>query len=134
MTGFSAKSRTEICAQCVQLQNHMKLCGIHEPQRVSYPTKGKDDKIKFTNVRKQIPALFTVYADFELALVEKFQGDVSSTGIWNEEEFKKHLDNPPMCLTDKGVTWWRCEQHKAFMYQEHKAISYKYMIVSNIPG
>ena len=135
MTGFSAKSRTETRAQCAQLQKHMELCSTHDAQRVAYPTKGKDDKIKFGNIRKQMAAPFTVYADFESALIEKFKGDVS-TGILDEKQFEEHLKNlqPPLCLTAKGVTWWKHEQRKAFMYQEHKAISYKYVIVSDLPG
>ena len=34
----------------------------------------------------------------------------------------------------KGVKMWQEQERKAVMYQEHQAISYKYVSVSSIPG
>ena len=48
-----------------------------KPQRVSYPEKGKDDKLKFTNIHKQLKAPFVVYADFESCL--KMESDIETT-------------------------------------------------------
>ena len=134
LTGFTAANKDETREECKRLQEHKELCQQHRAQRVIYPTKDKDDSTKFENIRKQHPAPFRIYADFEAALIEKFIGDVS-IGIHNVEEFEKYLhENCPKCLSEKGIAEWKKEQRKATMYQEHKPISYKYIIVSDVDG
>ena len=132
LTGFSTKNRLETRDRCERLKKHEELCYSHQPQRVSYPIEGKDNVLKFNMIRKQLRAPFRVYVDFEAALVDVFSGDVS-TGILNQEQLEKHLSNPPMCLTKSGEKAWREQEQKSFIYQEHRPISYKYIIVSDLP-
>ena len=134
LTGFSTSSADETRDKCKRLQEHMKLCTTHDAQRVSYPTKEDDDnKIRFTNIRKQLAAPFVIYADFEAALAPTFDEAVP-TGIEDPELQKKYLDDPPGGMTKKGERIWREEASKAVKYQEHKAVSYNYLITSNVPG
>lgn len=52
----------EICLRQNSFTRHLEYCQNHEIQRVEM----SDKKIlKFTNIRKQYPMLFVVYADFE---------------------------------------------------------------------
>ena len=66
--GFKPKKEEKTREECINLQKHQKHCKTLNPQRVSYPEKGKDDKLKFTNIHKQLKAPFVVYADFESCL------------------------------------------------------------------
>ena len=134
LTGFTTRSKDETRENCKRLQEHIELCQQHQPQRVSYPVQGVDDMLTYKNIYKQLPVPFRIYADFEAALVEVFRGDVT-TGIFDQQEYEKYLDeNWPKCLTPKGVEIWKREMRKAVMYQEHRPISYKYIIVSDVDG
>ena len=98
LTGFSVSTVGKTRDKCKRLQEHMKLCNTHDAQRVSYPKKDEDDKIRFTNIRKQLAAPFVIYADFESALVPTLSGDVP-TGIDDPELRKQYEDDPPGGMT-----------------------------------
>ena len=46
------------------LNEHVPLCGQHEPQQIVYPTPGKN-MLKFDKVHYQLHVPFTVYVNFE---------------------------------------------------------------------
>ena len=84
------KGRKHFCMYCFQcfsservLNNHTVDCVIiNEKQAIKMPEPGS--KIAFTNYRKQLPAPFVIYADFE-AITEKVSQKKSHT-----EQYQKH--------------------------------------------
>ena len=84
------KGRKHFCMYCLQcfsservLNNHTVDCVIiNGKQAIKMPEPGS--KIAFTNYRKQLPAPFVIYADFE-AITEKVSQKKSHT-----EQYQKH--------------------------------------------
>ena len=84
------KGRKHFCMYCFQcfsservLNNHTVDCVIiNGKQAIKMPEPGS--KIAFTNYRKQLPAPFVIYADFE-AITEKVSQKKSHT-----EQYQKH--------------------------------------------
>ena len=84
------KRRKHFCMYCLQgfsservLNNHIVDCiKINGEQAIKMPEPGS--KITFTNYRKQLPAPFVIYADFE-AITEKVSQKKSQT-----EQYQKH--------------------------------------------
>ena len=84
------KGRKHFCMYCLQgfsservLNNHTVDCiEINGEQAIKMPEPGS--KIAFTNYRKQLPAPFVIYADFE-AITEKVSQKKSHT-----EQYQKH--------------------------------------------
>ena len=84
------KGRKHFCMYCLQcfsservLNNHKVDCiEINGEQAIKMPEPGS--KIAFTNYRKQLPAPFVIYADFE-AITEKVSQKKSHT-----EQYQKH--------------------------------------------
>ena len=84
------KGRKHFCMYCLQcfssemvLNNHKVDCvEINGEQAIKMPEPGS--KIAFTNYRKQLPAPFVIYADFE-AITEKVSQKKSKT-----EKYQKH--------------------------------------------
>ena len=84
------KGRKHFCMYCLQcfsservLNNHTVDCVIiNGKQAIKMPEPGS--KIAFTNYRKQLPAPFVIYADFE-AITEKVLQKKSHT-----EQYQKH--------------------------------------------
>ena len=84
------KGRKHFCMYCLQgfsservLNNHTVDCiEINGKQAIKMPELGS--KIAFTNFRKQLPAPFIIYADFE-AITEKVSQKKSQT-----EKYQKH--------------------------------------------
>ena len=84
------KGRKHFCMYCLQgfsservLNNHTVDCiEINGEQAIKMPEPGS--KIAFTNYRKQLPAPFVIYADFE-AITEKVSQKKSQT-----EQYQKH--------------------------------------------
>ena len=84
------KGRKHFCMYCLQgfsservLNNHTVDCiEINGKQAIKMPEPGS--KISFTNFRKQLPAPFVIYADFE-AITEKVSQKKSQT-----EQYQKH--------------------------------------------
>ena len=84
------KGRKHFCMYCLQgfsservLNNHSVDCiEINGEQAIKMPEPGS--KIAFTNYRKQLPAPFVIYADFE-AITEKVSQKKSQT-----EQYQKH--------------------------------------------
>ena len=127
--GFKAKKGEKTREDCHLLKEHVKYCKTQTPQHVTYPTKGKDDILQFTNIRKQLEAPFVVYADFECCLKEISDKDVK-TGLFP-------ATNPPLVLSEKGRKEWEKKEKeygKEFKYQAHEAASYWYKIVSIDPN
>ena len=84
------KGRKHFCMYCLQcfsservLDNHKVDCvEINGEQAIKMPEP--ETKISFTNYRKQLPAPFVIYADFE-AITEKVSQKKSQT-----EQYQKH--------------------------------------------
>ena len=84
------KGRKHFCMYCLQcfsservLNNHKVDCvEINGEQAIKMPEP--ETKISFTNYRKQLPAPFVIYADFE-AITEKVSQKKSQT-----EQYQKH--------------------------------------------
>ena len=97
------------CKKCLHVYSSSKLlekhlmdcCHVH---RFEFP---KDFRCKFTNIKKQLPAPFVVYADFESVLVRLSNVD-----------------------TTQGVT--AGDEPSIIPYQEHVACSYSYNLVSTV--
>ncbi|KAK3107584.1 hypothetical protein FSP39_017789 [Pinctada imbricata] len=60
------------CKYCLQgftsqsvLVKHMEYCSKLDAQHITYPTKGKDDILTFTEWTKKLRVPFVIYADFE---------------------------------------------------------------------
>ena len=97
------------CKKCLHAYSSSKLLEKHSldcchVQRVEFP---KDPRCKFTNMKKQLPAPFIVYADFESVL-----------------EPLSNVD------TTQGVTVGG--EPSITPYQEHLACSFSYKIVSSV--
>lgn len=68
------KGQMYYCNYCLQrfttkliLQNHVKCCKTHDPQKITYPSE--DNKwLEFKNYYYQLPVPFVIYADFEALL------------------------------------------------------------------
>ena len=108
---------------------HQKYCKQHSPKRVSYPTKGEDDILQFKNIHKQLEAPFIIYADFESILVPTSERSVI-LGIAD-------IPSPPPSLSESEKREWEKNAknvRKEFKYQEHKAVSYCYKVVSILDG
>ena len=90
------------CPSADVLKRHMKRC-MHV-QLAKYPI---DPRCRFTNIQKQLPAPFIIYADFE-SVLKLFSGMDTTQGV--EEEGK--LSVVP--------------------YQEHIACNFSYTIVSSV--
>ena len=92
------KERKHFCMYCLQcfssekvLTNHKENCiQINGKQAIKMPTKD-DNILKFTNFHKQLPAPFTIYADFE-AITEKIQGCQPNDDKSYTEAYQKHTD------------------------------------------
>ena len=99
---YSCKKCLHGCSSADELKSRMKRC-MHV-QLAKFPN---DPRCRFTNIQKQLPAPFVVYADFESVL--KPLSDMDTTqGV--EEEGKPSI----------------------VPYQEHIACSFAYKIVSSV--
>ena len=72
MSHFRKRKGYAYCRYCLQgftsqrvLNNHLQFCSKKDAQYVTYPRKGEDDELKFTEVAKQVRVPFVIYADFE---------------------------------------------------------------------
>lgn len=72
MSHFRKRKGYTYCRYCLQgftsehvLNNHLQFCSKKDAQYVTYPRKGEDDELKFTEVAKQVRVPFVIYADFE---------------------------------------------------------------------
>ena len=97
------------CKKCFHAYSSSKLLEKHSVdcchvQRFEFP---KDPRCKFTNIKKQLPTPFVVYADFESVL-----------------QLLSNVD------TTQGVTV--SGETSITHYQEHVACSYSYKIVSSV--
>ena len=97
------------CKKCLHVYSSPELLETHSLRcsHVQLSKFPKDSRCRFTNVQKQLPAPFVVYADFESVL--KPIGDVDIT---------------------QGVT--QDVDSEVLPYQEHIAYSFSYKIVSSI--
>ena len=59
---FVCRRCLEICMTKENFDKHSSFCLNHKPQRAIL---SKEKHLRFTNIRKQYPMLFVVYADFE---------------------------------------------------------------------
>ena len=99
---YSCKKCLHACTSAAVLERHMERCT--HVQLAKFP---KDPRCRFTNIQKQLPAPFVVYADFESVL--KPLSDMDTTqGVEEGGE-------PPIVP-----------------YQKHVACSFSYKIVSSV--
>ena len=108
------KQQQFLCYRCLHgfirqdlLDSHVKLCNKVAVQRITMPSV-KDSVLKFTNIQKQLPAYFRVYADFECILKEQ------------------DVETSPIGISEDGNS-------KTVRYQEHIPCSYAYKVVSSVP-
>ena len=89
------KGKKHFCMYCLQcfsservLNNHKVDCiEINGEQAIKMPEPGST--IAFKNYRKQLPAPFVIYADFE-AITEKIQGCQPDSNKSYTEQYQKH--------------------------------------------
>ena len=60
------------CRYCLQgcrsnatWSNHRQYCSWHGAQGTTFPTKGKDNTLQYSDLRKQMNVPFVIYCDFE---------------------------------------------------------------------
>ena len=124
LQGFPSPSHASGAREeCAPLIEHQKYCKQHSPQRVSYPIEGKNDTLSFTSIHKQLKQPFIIYADFESILVPTSTKSVK-TGIATDQP------PPPDLITKAEKKLWEKNNNKEFKYEDHKAISYFYKVVS----
>ena len=99
---YSCKKCLHGCSSADELKRHMKRCT--HVQLAKFP---KDPRCRFTNIQKQLPAPFVVYADFESVL--KPLSDMDTT---------------------QGVE--EGGEPSSVPYQEHVACSFSYKIGSSV--
>ena len=101
---------TYCCKKCLHAYSTKQLLAAHavdccHVQRTKFP---KDPRCRFTNIQKQLPAPFVVYADFE-SILKPVNGEVDVT---------------------QGVT--AGTKSSTTVYQEHVPCSFAYKIVSSV--
>ena len=108
--------RKHFCMHCLQhftteqrLNKHREICiEINGEQSIKMPEIGS--KIEFTNYRKQLPAPFVIYADFE-AITEPVHGCNPSDDKSFTEAYQKHTDcgygYKVVCCYDEMTNSWR---------------------------
>ena len=72
--GYRTKHReaAHYCFNCLHgfakketLDNHIELCYKQRTQAIKFPKKPEEKEVFFKNIKKQLPAPFIIYADFE---------------------------------------------------------------------
>ena len=102
------------------LNRHSKLCQTHQPQHAKMPNKD-DNVLRFTKTEYQLPCPFVIYCDFESLLVPTSTADDyiptrDHPGVEQQEDDEEDSERLKTSWTNK--------------YQEHRACSFAYHIVS----
>ena len=104
------------------LEDHVKYCSKNEPQRTVLP---KNMNVKFTNIPKQLPAPFVIYADFECILEAVGEPSVQTASkitepLQSQLKYQKHI---PCSFAYKIVSTDPNYHHDISLYDGEDAAS-----------